>query len=187
MTRIERWTDERLLSATRGGEAEAFGVFFSRHAQAVLVFVRRRCGSAELAGEVTAETFAAALLAVHRGRAAHVREGAPWLLGIARHKLIDSFRAAEVQDAARHELELGPIAVEDGELARIDRLAGLEGPLREALGELSVQERDALVKRVLLDRTYEEIAAETHSSPAVIRKRVSRGLARIRHTIGETP
>jgi len=177
MTRIERWTDERLLSATRGGEAEAFGVFFEH----------RLCGSAELAGEVTAETFAAALLAVHRGRAAHVREGAPWLLGIARHKLIDSFRAAEVQDAARRELELGPIAVEDGELARIDRLAGLEGPLREALGELSVQERDVLVKRVLLDRTYAEIAAETHSSPAVIRKRVSRGLARIRHTIGETP
>jgi DNA-directed RNA polymerase specialized sigma24 family protein len=80
MRRIERWTDERLLSATRRGEAEAFGVFFSRHAQAVLVFVRRRCGSAELAAEVTAETFAAALLAVHRGRAEHVREGAPWLL-----------------------------------------------------------------------------------------------------------
>ena len=36
-------SDGQLLSATLGGEAEAFGEFFSRHRGLVLTFLLRRC------------------------------------------------------------------------------------------------------------------------------------------------
>jgi len=79
MALIGRSSDESLLAATRAGDADAFGVFFARHSRTVLRFVRRRVGSAELAADLTAETFAAALIAVHRDHAEQVPDGAAWL------------------------------------------------------------------------------------------------------------
>jgi len=48
----------------------------------------RRTGSAELAADLTAEVFAAALLA-WRQRAGPVLDERAWLFGIAQHKLVD--------------------------------------------------------------------------------------------------
>ena len=54
--------DEALLVAGRR-DAEAFGVFYRRRVDAVLAFFLRRTGDRELAADLTAETFAAALSA----------------------------------------------------------------------------------------------------------------------------
>ena len=45
-----------LLAATRAGDPEAFALFFRRHAQVVLGYVRRRVGSGEPAADLTCET-----------------------------------------------------------------------------------------------------------------------------------
>jgi RNA polymerase sigma factor (sigma-70 family) len=179
-----RSPDESLLAATRAGDAEAFGVFFARHSRAVLRFVRRRVGSAELAADLTAETFAAALIAVHRGHARDVPDGAAWLCGIARFKIIDSYRTARLQDTARQQSGLERIALEDDDVEAIDRLAGVDAPLHAALEQLSEEERAAVIERVVLGRDYAQIACDAHSSPSAIRKRVSRGLSRLREQMG---
>jgi RNA polymerase sigma-70 factor (ECF subfamily) len=184
MALIPRSSDESLLAATRAGDADAFGVFFARHSRVVLRFVRRRVGSAELAADLTAETFAAALIAVHRDHARDVPDGAAWLCGIARFKIIDSYRDARQQDAARQQLRLERITIEDDDIKAIDRLAGADAPLSVALDQLSAGERAAVVERVVLDRDYSQIAHDTHNSEAAIRKRVSRGLARLRKEMG---
>jgi len=178
-----RSSDESLLAATRAGDADAFGIFFRRHGRTVLRFVRRRVGSAELAADLTAETFAAALIAVHRGHACEVPDGAAWLCGIARFKIIDSYRSSRVQDVACQQLQLERIVLESDDLAEIDRLAG-GAPLHAALDQLSVEERTAVVERVVLERDYTQIARDTDSSQAAVRKRVSRGLARLRKEMG---
>jgi len=187
MALIGRSSDESLLAATRAGDADAFGVFFARHSRTVLRFVRRRVGSAELAADLTAETFAAALIAVHRDHAEQVPDGAAWLCGIARFKIIDSYREARLQNAARQQLQLERIVLEDDDLEAIDRLAGVDAPLHAALDQLSAEERAAVVERVVLDRDYSQIAHDAHDSEAAIRKRVSRGLARLRKEIGVQP
>jgi RNA polymerase sigma factor (sigma-70 family) len=173
-------SDARLLEATQAGDAEAFGVFFARHSRGVLRFVRRRVGSAETAVDITAETFAAALLSVHRGHAGEVPDGAAWLVGIARHKIADSCRAGSVQDQARQQLRLERIVPDDGDVRAIDELAGGDAPAHVALEQLGREEREAILERVVLEREYSEIAEHTASSEAAIRKRVSRGLARLR-------
>jgi RNA polymerase sigma factor (sigma-70 family) len=184
MVLTTRASDARLLAATRAGDAEAFGVFFARHSHTVLRFVRRRVGSAELAADLTAETFAAALLAVHRDHAQEVPDGAAWLCGIARFKIIDSYRSARLQDTARQQLRLERIAPADADLHAIDRLAGVDAPLHAALEHLSPEERAAVIERVVLERGYAQIAADTHSSQSAVRKRVSRGLSRLREQMG---
>ena len=48
------------------------------------------------------------------------------------------------------------------------------------------EERFAVRSRVLAERPYSEIATELQCSELVIRKRVSRGLARMREQLRET-
>jgi RNA polymerase sigma factor (sigma-70 family) len=180
----DRRSDQQLLECARAGDADAFGELFARHADAVVAYLRKRTASAELAADLTAETFAEALLAVHRGRAEQVPNGIAWLLGIARHKLIDSYRSADAQDLARAEIGLPRLEIDDAELERIDRLAGREQPAVAALERLSVDEREAIVERILRERNYEEIARDLGHGEATIRKRVSRGLARMRQQMG---
>lgn len=182
-SRLRRLSDTRLLEATAGGDAEAYGEFFARHVDEVLRFARRRIGGSEVAADLTAETFAAALEAVHQGRASDVRNPAAWLMQIASHKLVDSYRHSRVQDAARLSLNMPPLVLDDDDLRWIDRIAANEQGVVSALERLSAQERDAIVARIVQERDYEQIAATGGESQAAVRKRVSRALARLRQDI----
>ena len=74
-----------------------------------------------------------------------------------------------------------PLAVEDYDLARILDLADdRAGSVRGLLEALPVDERVAVHARVIDEREYGDIAQSLGCSELVIRKRVSRGLARLR-------
>lgn len=164
-------------------DAEAFGEFYRRHERSIAAFLMRRTGSAEVAADLTSEVFAAALLAWRRGATPDIGERA-WLYGIAQHKLIDSYRRGRVQDQARRQLEMRPTVVSDESLAQIEALTA-ETPVLELLGELPAEQRAAVTARVVDARAYDEIARELRLSEQVVRKRVSRGLARLRAAMGE--
>jgi RNA polymerase sigma factor (sigma-70 family) len=181
MSAEDRRTAENLLQATPD-EPEAFGIFYRRHVDAVLSFFRVRTGDPELAADLMAETFAAALLAAPRFK--RRREPAvAWLFTIGRHKLIDSWRRGRVEDAARRKLGMEPMELDDGGLARIDAMVDEERdplPLLELMKRLPPDQREALQMRVLDEREYVDIAAELECSEAVIRQRVSRATRSLR-------
>ena len=56
-------TDDELLSSD---DPEAFGVFYDRHVRALLGYFARRTRDPEVAADLTAETFASALVARRR-------------------------------------------------------------------------------------------------------------------------
>ena len=181
MTREDARTDEDLLLDTPDNP-EAFGIFYRRHVDPVLAFFRVRTGDPELAADLMAETFAAALLAAPRFK--RRREPAvAWLFTIARRKLIDSWRRGRVEDAARRKLGMEPIELDDGGLARIDALVDEERaplPLVELMDRLPADQREALRLRVIDERDYPEIARELECSEAVVRQRVSRATRSLR-------
>jgi len=74
--------DEALLVAG-SSDAEAFGLFYERRVDAVLAFFLRRTGDRELAADLTAETFAAALSALPRysSRRSSALAAEQWVLG----------------------------------------------------------------------------------------------------------
>lgn len=181
MSREDRRTDEDLLQASPDSP-EAFGVFYRRHVDAILAFFRVRTGDPELAADLMAETFAAALLAAPRFKRRR-EPAAAWLFTIARRKLIDSWRRGRVEDAARRKLGLEPLEIDDGGLARIDAMVDEEReplPLIELMNRLPADQRDALRLRVLDEREYAEIASELECSEAVVRQRVSRATRALR-------
>ena len=172
-------SDEALLA---GSDPAGFEEFYGRHVDTLLGFFARRTRDAELAADLTAETFAAALSSRRRCNAA---QGAAiaWLFGIAMKKLADAQRRGYADKKARRRLGLERIDLTDADIARIDRLG--ESTIASALLEaLAPEQREAVRAHVVDERSYAEIAAEIEVSEAVVRKRVSRGLANVRQRMG---
>jgi RNA polymerase sigma factor (sigma-70 family) len=172
--------DEDLLV----GDPEAFAAFYRRHAVTIAAFFLRRTRDRELAADLTAETFAAALQSRRRFDPARGAAVA-WLYGIARHQLARALERGRVENGARRRLGIPRLAFDDEALERIEAAAA-DGRVAGLLHELPTDERDAVRARVVGEREYADIARDAATSEAVIRKRVSRGLARMRGRM-ETP
>jgi RNA polymerase sigma factor (sigma-70 family) len=172
-------TDEQLLTR---GDAASFERLYLRHVDELLGFFARRTRDAELAADLTAETFAAALTARRRYRPQKGSAGA-WLYGIALKKLADAQRKGYAEDRARRRLGMERIDLTDADIARIEALAG-ERTASLLVAGLPPDQRAAVVGHVVQGRSYEEIAGELGTSEAVVRKRVSRGLAAVRQRMG---
>ena len=170
--------DEDLLLS---GDAEDFGRFYDRYVDMLLGYFSRRVRDPEVAADLTAETFAAALVARRRFRRAKTPAVA-WLFGIAQHKLADYRRRGAAEDRMQRRLgiERPRIAEEDVEL--IDMLG--RDAAWQLIDELPPDQREAVRKHVLEDRAYGEIAIDSGTSEAVVRKRVSRGLGALRSRMG---
>ncbi len=175
--------DDDLLARFAAGDAEAFVAFYQRHLPAVLGFFLRRSGNPELTADLTAEVFAAALLAAERYRPGE-RPALAWLYGIAAHKLADSRRRGRVEDEARRRLAFEPLTIDDEELARVQEMAD-PGAAEAAVLTLPAAQRDAVLARIVDERPYAEIAQEMQCSELLVRQRVSRGLRALRTHIQE--
>ena len=172
-------SDDELMCA---GDPESFGVFYRRHLDWVLAFLQRRTGDPEVAADLAAETFAAALLARRRYRPGDGQANS-WLFRIALNKLTDAQRRGRAQDHARQRLRMQPVVPDDDDLRHIEAL-GRDTNVLAVLNELPPPQRRAVTARVLLERDYDDIAAQHGVSETVARKRVSRGLAALRARIG---
>ncbi len=175
-----QWSDAQLLAAVAACDERAFGVFYRRHLALVVGWCMRRTRDPELAADLAAEVFAAVLIAAPRYEPTHV-SAAGWLLGIARNVLGHSVRRGQVDARARQRLGAERIAIEDHDLTLITQLADERaGDAGRLLGELPDDERVAVAARVIDEREYREIASSLGCSEMVVRKRVSRGLAKLR-------
>jgi RNA polymerase sigma factor (sigma-70 family) len=173
-------SDAELLCAT---DVRSFERFYRRNFESVLGFFARRTRDPELAADLTAETFAAALSS-RRGYRPERGRADSWLFSIAYHKLADAQRRGAADDRARRRLRMERIDLTDGDLLRIEQLAG-EDRARATIERLPADQRDAITAHVVRDRSYADIAKALSISEVVVRKRVSRGLATVRKIIGE--
>jgi RNA polymerase sigma-70 factor (ECF subfamily) len=181
-------SDATLLIRTPD-DATAFAEFYRRHVPGVLRFFRSHVRNPELATDLMSETFAAALIAVRRYEAGRTTAEA-WLYAIARNKLVDSWRRGKVEAGARERLGIERLELDDADLERVEDLAEsaeLGAAALAALADLEDAQREAIAARVLDNRSYSEIASTLECSEAVVRKRVSRGLAALRVKMKEVP
>jgi len=173
-------SDADLLVKSREND-DAFGVFYARHIDAVLAFFLKRVGDRELAADLTAETFAAALIAVPTYEP-ELSPALAWLFMIAQRRLVDSLRRGRVEDHARRTLGLEPMLLTDRELERVEERAeaARHGDALAMLEQLSKEHREAVQGRVLDEESYAELAQRLRCSEAVVRQRVHRGLSQLR-------
>jgi RNA polymerase sigma factor (sigma-70 family) len=168
-----------LVSRVADGDDAAFAMLYRAYLPLVLRWSLNATRDRELAADLAAEVFAAALLASRRYRPGSGTVAA-WLIGIANNKLRESRRRARIEDSARRRLGLDPEQLTDSDVDRIDELVGMDDRLEALVSQLPAEQRAAVVARVVDERSYDEIATEMRCSQAVIRQRVSRGLRTLR-------
>jgi RNA polymerase sigma-70 factor (ECF subfamily) len=184
MNRLTRLSDAALLAQT-ASDPQAFASFYRRHERLVLRYLIARTRDPELAADLAAETFATVLELADRFDPERAGDGSavPWLLGIARNTLRASARHGTVAEEARRRLELEPLPLDDADVERIAALSSPGEALEDLVAELPPEQRHAVVARVLDERDYEDIATQLGCSQLVVRKRVSRGLSRLRSVL----
>ncbi len=113
-------------------------------------YLLARCRRRALAEDLTAETFLAAVAACRRQPPPAPSTG--WLVGIARHKLVDHWRAAERDERGLHAVA-GSEPDADPWDDHLDALLA-----REVLDAQSAQHRAALTLRYLDDLAVADVA-----------------------------
>ncbi|HEX3618157.1 MAG TPA: RNA polymerase sigma factor [Solirubrobacteraceae bacterium] len=179
MAFLRRDLTDAELAARTPADPTSFGELYRRHERPVLAWFLRWTASAEVAADLSAETFAAALESI-AGYQRERGEFVAWLFGIARHVLARSLERGRVEDAARQRLGMAAVVIDDESISRIDAMASLDGAALELLAELPEPIREAVSGRVIEEREYRELAESLACSQSLVRQRVRRGLARLR-------
>jgi RNA polymerase sigma-70 factor (ECF subfamily) len=174
-----RVSDGELLERVAGGDAGAFEVLYRRYARAVFGLALRRLGDRSRAEEAVQETFTS----VWRSARSYDRErgpGAPWLYAVARHAIVDRFRARTepaAEPADNPALEPGP-----HERAEASFVAWR---VHRALEELPERERTVLELAYWGDLSQSEVAAFLDMPLGTVKTRTRSGLARLADLLEE--
>jgi RNA polymerase sigma-70 factor (ECF subfamily) len=178
-------TDAELLAATRH-DPGAFAAFYDRYEASILGYFARRANDMELAADLTAEVFAAALTAADRYRP-EMPTAAAWLFTIAHNTLARSIRRGRVEARARHRIGIrDAFELDPGQVDRIEASVASDQWVTDLLDGLPPEQQQAIRARILDERPYHEIADRMQTSELVVRKRVSRGLASLRERLERT-
>jgi RNA polymerase sigma-70 factor (ECF subfamily) len=163
-------TDEELLTS---GDPLGFGLFYEHHQARVHKYFARRVGR-DAADDLTAETFAGALVARRRFVAGST-PAAGWLYMIAARRLVDFQRRGIAAQRARERMvhELATAPTPETSIVPVDHEVGL-------LRHLPPEQRDAILAHYIGEESYQQIASRTETSEASVRQRASRGLSALR-------
>lgn len=167
-----------LLRAAIDGDEKAYARFLERTAAIVRGFARRKAGGSGVdAEDVVQET----LLAIHLKRHTWKSDmpALPWVLAIARYKLIDAFR----RRGHRIEVELDAIAEQQAE-PEVESVSARD--LGRALEGLTPGQRGVVAAISVEGRSIRETARRLEMSETAVRVALHRGLAAISRRFGRT-
>jgi len=132
---------------------------------AVYGYLQRRCRDRTTSEDLTTEVFLAAVDSINRSAVDDVTVA--WLIGIARHKLVDHWRRMEREDRRLHAVAGTIVEPTDPWDVELDVMAA-----RDALGDLGAHHRAALTLRYVDDLPVADVAAElgrtVHATEALL-------------------
>lgn len=158
-----------------GSDPDAFEAFYRDHLETVRRFVARRVSDPELAADLTAAVFLAAI-----DKAAGYRPGrgsaAAWLIGIARNVVADEFRS-QFRQQRLHRRVAGQRLLDADSVERIEERIDAERETRRLYAALAtLKEKDrALLEMVAVDGlSVSDAAAALGLEPGAARVRLHR-------------
>jgi RNA polymerase sigma-70 factor (ECF subfamily) len=174
MVPASSWTDayfDDLLVRAAQDDPAVFAELYRRHVDRVYRSLVGRLGDADLAQDLTAQTFLAALegLRDYRGEGAF----AAWLLRIARNKAMDHFRRTRRTVPLEAVVEMADPAPPPDDVAvrRLDL-----AQVAHAFHTLTVERAEAVGLRVFGGLSMAEVGRVMGKSEAAVKMLVQRGL-----------
>ena len=194
----DAWDDDRLVAERIGmGDEAAFAAAYDRHASVVYGAVVRFVGDREAAAEVVQDAFMALWRRSHQFDPA-AGSLAGWLLGIARHRAIDRYRAesrrptAAAVSLADSFAGAEPVFVDAPARSAIDptemaELRWRQSVVRTFVADLPESERDMLMLAYGRGLSQAEIAERTGTPLGTVKSRTRRALAHLRLRLAGVP
>ena len=192
MAKQMRDDEDQLIARSQRGDVNAFNELILHYQQTTYGVVYRMIGNADIAADVTQDTFIAAFRAIQSFRGGSSFRA--WLLRIASNLACDHWRRTQ-----RHAVEsLEMLTDEDEPHAASDLSALMESGqeanpeeyvlslelqdlIQRGLEILPLDQRAAVVLCDIEGLSYEEISITTQSNMGTVRSRIARGRARLRH------
>ena len=168
-----------MASAELSDQGVALLEMYDRALPQVFGYLRARAGTETVAEDLTAETFLAAVQAIERNAVPQLTVA--WLIGVARHKLVDHWRRE-----AREERGLRALPDRQVEPDRLEERFE-RARTREVLEELGAHHRAALTLRYLDGLSVPEVAHHldrtVHATEALLVR--ARNAFRVAYSRGE--
>jgi len=168
-----------LVDLATQGDAEAFGQLYDHYVGGIYRFIYYRVGSAQLAEDLTSETFVRGLRAVNRFSWQGKDFGA-WLTTIARNLITDHFKSSrsrlEIVSDSVPETRQSPPTPEDEVLSLVSNEI-----LLAAVNALPEEQRDCILMRFMQGLSIAQTAAALGRSEGAVKQlqlRAVRSLAK---------
>lgn len=180
--RSESWegpADEHLLARIAEGDLDAFQSFYERHAARVTAYAGKLARDRHLAEDVAQEVFTSVWIKAASFRPERsTGDGAPgWLYTLTRNKLIDHWRRGP--RAATEEIDDRRLAAPQGEEE------DLHLTMKQALAQVSPDQRKAIEMAYFGGLTYQETAGELELPVGTLKSRIRLGLRTMRTLLSE--
>ncbi len=172
------------LDAARRGEPAGIEAVYRRYAPAVLAWFRSRVGDSHLAEDLTGDAFVAVIGAIPR-YAGGPEAFAGWLFTLVRRDFVDHLRRV----SRRPEVPIAEPAVPGTAPDTADEVVmrGEGERVRAALAELSPDQQEVLVLRVVAGLTAQEVAETTGRTVGAVKALQHRGLDSLGRLLGKAP
>jgi len=182
-TPFMNWTDEDLVTRSRGGDLDSFNQLVLRWERPIYALAYRVIGREEDARDVCQETFLRAFRALSgfKGQA----KFSSWLYRIAlnlcrdwirRQRRTPTVQLAEGVDPAELAAERGPVESIEDLVSRRE----LSAVVQEAMARLPEEQRTAIVLKEYHGMTFQEIADLQHCPLSTVKTRLYQGLSVLR-------
>jgi RNA polymerase sigma-70 factor (ECF subfamily) len=156
----------------------AVAAIYPRALPQVYGYLLPRCGSVVVAEDLTAETFMAAVAATRQGAVSDV--SVAWLIGIARHKLVDHWRRRGREERTASAGSHPRDGMDDPWSAELDTAAA-----HAALARINPHQRAALTLRYLDGLPVAEVAGHLGRSLHATETLLTRARAALRRVYQE--
>jgi RNA polymerase sigma factor (sigma-70 family) len=157
------------------GDVHALEILFDRYATPLRALLVKLCRNESLAADLVQDAF----VSVVRGRGRFI-EGyrfKPWLYTIALNAMRNQKRQRWREVAS---------VDEEASMDLVQRDPGLEELLKNALAQLSDEQREAVVLHQVEGFSFKEIAEMVSQTESAVKVRAHRGYERLRQLLGET-
>lgn len=181
------WTDvsdAALVVAVGRWDQSALAEAYRRHGGAVFALARRMCGDRAVAEEVTQEIF---LRLWDQPQRFDPARGAlrSFLMAQAHGRAVDQLRSETARKAREQRQVRESVAMAGYDLDREANDMINSDQVRQALGKLPEEEREAIVLAYFGGHTYREVAARLDRPEGTVKSRIRSGLRRLRQEMAD--
>jgi RNA polymerase sigma-70 factor (ECF subfamily) len=186
-----RENETLLINLSQKGDVNAFNQLVLKYQQTTYNVVLRMLGDRDTAADVTQDTFIAAFRAIQSFRGSSSFRA--WLLRIASNQACDYWRRANrhpqdsldtlMDEDEPHDVSLLNALITTEQAVNPEEFLlnhELQELLQQAIQELPLDQRVAVILCDVQGLSYEEIASSTQTSLGTVRSRIARGRKRLR-------